>query len=142
MKMSDTTYTLPVGRDGLWSGSDQPPHVTGKLVFRAVHFTATDGTPDRWLHARFYFDPTLWDVDKHGLIYTDELFIEALHARLRAGGWTNPEHSINYSEAGMQGDNYVDFDVSTDKDTLMDLLISNTSVHDRWPEHVREEVAA
>ena len=136
--MSDTTYTLPVGRDSLWSGRDQPSHVTGKLVFRVMHFTATDGTPDRWLHARLYFDPTLWDVDKHGLIYTDELFIETLHARLRATGWTNPERSINYSEAGMQGDNYVDFDVSTDKDTLMDLLISNTSVHARWPEHVRE----
>lgn len=140
--MSDTTYTLPVGTDGLWSGKDQPSHITGKLVFRMQEFTANDGTLDRWLHARFYFDPALWDVEKHGLIYTNELFMESLHARLRAKGWTNPERSVSYSEAGMQGDNYVDFDVSTDKDTLMDLLITNTSVHARWPEHVRETAAA
>ena len=140
--MSDTTYTLPVGPDGLWSGEDQPSHITGKLVFRMQEFTANDGTLDRWLHARFYFDPALWDVEKHGLIYMNELFMESLHARLRARGWTNPERSINYSEQGMQGDNYVDFDVSTNKDTLLDLLITNTSVHARWPEHVREAAAA
>lgn len=140
--MSETTYTLPVGTHHAWAGSNQPAHVTGKLVFRVMHFTATDGTPDRWLHARFYFDPQLWDIDRHGLIYTDELFLDTLHARLRDNGWTNPARSIGYSEQGMQGDTYVDFDVSTDKNTLMDLLTTKTTVHDRWPEHVREEVTA
>ena len=140
--MSNLTYTLPVSDCGLWSGRNQPKHVTGQLVFRMQSHTQSDGTLDRWIHARFYFDSKLWDVDKHGLIYTDETFMDALHARLRARGWQQPENCISYSESGMQGDNYVDFDVSGDKNTLFNLLFTNTLVHDRWPEHTREAVAA
>lgn len=129
----DTTYTLPVGGDA------RPSHITGRLVFRM--FDSTDQS-DRWLHARFYFDPVLWDVDEHGFVYTDHLFVDNLHARLRARGWTNPEQSINYSESGMQGRDFVDFDVTTDNNTLMDLLITGTPVHKHWPEHVRTRETA
>lgn len=142
MKMSDLTYTLPVGERGLWSGEDQPKHITGRLVFRIQSYTEPDGTLDRWVHARFYFDSKLWNVDKHGLIYTDETFIDSLHARLRAHGWEQPETCIHYSENGMQGDNYVDFDVSSSKCCMLNLLSTNTPVHDRWPEHKQQAVAA
>jgi hypothetical protein len=140
--MSDLTYTLPVGKCGLWTGEEQPEHVTGRLVFRMQSYTEPDGTLDRWVHARFYFDSKLWDVDKHGLIYTDETFIDALHARLRAYGWQHPERCIHYSESGMQGDNYVDFDVMGDENTLFNLLATNTNVHDKWPETANKQLAA
>lgn len=54
---------------------------------------------------RVYFDPTTWNVDEDGLIYTDENFI----AGIRESFGTN---DIHYSEQGMQGDDYVSFDVS------------------------------
>lgn len=140
--MSDLTYTIPVGKRGLWAGEEQPEHVTGRLVFRMQSYTESNGTLDRWVHARFYFDSKLWDVDKHGLIYTDETFIDALHARLRVHGWQQPERCIHYSESGMQGDDYVDFDVMSDKNTLLNLLATNTNIHDKWPEASNKRVAA
>jgi hypothetical protein len=54
---------------------------------------------------RVYFDPTTWNVEEDGLIYTDNNFI----AGIREAFGSN---DIHYSEQGMQGDDYVSFDVS------------------------------
>jgi hypothetical protein len=54
-----------------------------------------------------YFDTKTWDVTKHGLIYTDRQFKQELNAFLAAQGLCEAE----YSEQGMQGDNYVSLDV-------------------------------
>ena len=54
-----------------------------------------------------YFDTKTWDVTKHGLIYTDRQFKQELNAFLVAQGLCEAE----YSEQGMQGDNYVSLDV-------------------------------
>jgi hypothetical protein len=140
--MNDITYTLPVGNSGLWRGDNPPTHVTGQLVFRMQSYTHPDGKVDRWIKTRFYFDDKLWNVDKHGLIYTDETFIDALHERLQAHGWHHASQCIAYSEQGMQGDNYVDFDVINDECTMLNLLATRTPVHDTWPQHTRQAVAA
>jgi hypothetical protein len=57
-----------------------------------------------------YFNTNDWDVTKHGLIYTDTQFKEELNAFLAAQGLGAAE----YSEQGMQGDNYVSLDVEAD----------------------------
>ena len=60
---------------------------------------------------RVYFDPKDWDVETEGLIYTDKLFERELFAYLvddRGLVW----RGCGYSEQGMQGDDYVSFDVS------------------------------
>jgi hypothetical protein len=57
-----------------------------------------------------YFDTKTWDVTKHGLIYTDRQFKQELNAFLAAQGLCEAE----YSEQGMQGDNYVSLDVEED----------------------------
>jgi hypothetical protein len=54
-----------------------------------------------------YFATGDWDVNKHGLIYTDKLFIQQLNAFLCEQGLC----AVSYSEQGMQGDNYVSLDV-------------------------------
>ena len=136
--MRNITYTLPVSRDGQWTRGEDPPRwITGEMHFRAHQYTPHDpavgGVPDRWITARFYFDPGLWDVDQHGLIYTDPVFLNGLHNRLQAAGWMYPD-KITYSEQGMQGTNYVDVDVHHHIGLMMDLLISQTPVHTRWPE--------
>jgi hypothetical protein len=57
-----------------------------------------------------YFDTNTWDVTKHGLIYTDRQFKAELNAFLAEQGLCEAE----YSEQGMQGDNYVSLDVCED----------------------------
>jgi hypothetical protein len=54
-----------------------------------------------------YFNTKDWDVNVDGLIYTDKQFLKELNAFLVAQGLCAAE----YSEQGMQGDNYVSLDV-------------------------------
>jgi hypothetical protein len=56
-----------------------------------------------------YFDTASWDVNQHGLIYTDGLFMAELRAFLNSQGL--PGANVSYSEQGMQGDDYVSCDV-------------------------------
>lgn len=57
---------------------------------------------------RVYFDRRTWNVDKHGLIYTDPLFLKQLKALLKKKGFSG---SVEYSEQGMQGNDYVSLDI-------------------------------
>jgi hypothetical protein len=57
-----------------------------------------------------YFNTDTWDVTKDGLIYTDSQFKEELNAFLAEQGLASAE----YSEQGMQGDDYVSLDVGKD----------------------------
>ena len=57
-----------------------------------------------------YFDPSVWDTDRHGLIYTDSKFESDVKRLLKAAGFKHFD-AIGYSEQGMQGSNYVNFDV-------------------------------
>ena len=58
---------------------------------------------------RVYFDTDTWDVNTEGLIYTDRLFLDQLSAELLGAGLNSID--VEYSEQGMQGDNYVSLDV-------------------------------
>ena len=58
------------------------------------------------------FTADSWDVDTDGLIYTDKLFKAQLRVYLMTLGFTEAEAmDVEYSEQGMQGDNYVSCDV-------------------------------
>jgi hypothetical protein len=56
-----------------------------------------------------YFNTKSWDTQEHGLIYTDRQFLRELRAFLDAHGL--PGADVDYSEQGMQGDNYVSLDI-------------------------------
>ena len=58
-----------------------------------------------------YFDTKDWDVSKDGLIYTDKLFMSYLKDFCDKHGLTD---DVDYSEQGMQGDDYVSCDVGAD----------------------------
>lgn len=58
---------------------------------------------------RVFFDTTTWDVNKDGLIYTDPLFISELRAHLEDNGMDTDD--LTYSEAGMQGQDFVSCDI-------------------------------
>lgn len=55
-----------------------------------------------------YFDNS-WNVDEDGLIYTDRQFEAELRAFLTAHGLAGDD--VDYSEQGMQGDDYVSCDI-------------------------------
>lgn len=55
-----------------------------------------------------HFNTDTWRPDRDGLIYTDEGFINGLRTYLDSVGLSG---GVDYSEQGMQGDNYVSLDV-------------------------------
>jgi hypothetical protein len=57
-----------------------------------------------------YFNTADWDVNTMGLIYTDKQFKQELNAFLAQHGLPAAE----YSEQGMQGEDYVSLDVEED----------------------------
>lgn len=65
-----------------------------------------------WGELRVHFDPGTWNVDEHGLIYTDDLFETEVRSLLESKGF--PCDEVRYSEQGMQGDEFVSFDVGSD----------------------------
>ena len=58
---------------------------------------------------RVYFDTASWNVNKDGLIYTDRQFERELTQFLAEHGLPAAE----YSEQGMQGNNYVSLDIDS-----------------------------
>jgi len=61
-----------------------------------------------------FFTADSWNIEKLGLIYSDQLFIQELIAYLQMIGFLESEaNDVSYSEQGMQGDNYVSCDVGT-----------------------------
>jgi hypothetical protein len=58
---------------------------------------------------RVYFDTATWKVNDDGLIYTDRAFLKDLRNLLTGMGLAGDD--VDYSEQGMQGNNYVSCDV-------------------------------
>lgn len=61
---------------------------------------------------RVYFDPEDWDVTSDGLIYTDPQFLKELKSYLYSHQLNGQD--VEYSEQGMQGDDYVSLDVGAE----------------------------
>ena len=108
--MLENTFTLHTNGRGYWSNTA-----------KAVDVEALDlqyCTPDKdfgELCIHFATDElgaNCWDTATDGLIYTDELFMQELHAYLQTVGFTEAEaNDVSYSEQGMQGNSYVSCDV-------------------------------
>jgi hypothetical protein len=56
-----------------------------------------------------YFNTDDWNVEVDGLIYTDSLFVKQLRKFLDEQGLAGAD--VDYSEQGMQGEDYVSLDV-------------------------------
>jgi hypothetical protein len=96
---------LNTSGNGYWSREERAVTVTGmKLGYVADELDFGE--------LCVYFNKKTWDVTKHGLIYTDTLFLRELRAFLDAHGL--PGKDVDYSEQGMQGDNYVSLDIGKD----------------------------
>lgn len=97
----DTLVALNTNGKGFWTK-------------RATEVRVTDFTlgyvSDDCQHGELciHFNTNSWRPDIHGLIYTDPQFLQELIDYLVSIGLTN---DISYSEQGMQGSNYVSFDI-------------------------------
>lgn len=94
-------HTLKTGGNGLWSNKVKQVKVEGLAL-------AYENDEGDFGELRVFFDTKSWDVENDGLIYTDRLFIEKLR-KLLADADLFPD--VDYSEQGMQGDDYVSLDV-------------------------------
>lgn len=95
---------LATSGDGLWSNTAKSVKITA-LEMAYINDEGDFG------ELRVYFNTDTWDTTKHGLIYTDDGFIRDLETLLIAWGLAGAD--VNYSEQGMQGDNYVSLDVGS-----------------------------
>lgn len=107
-------FKLWTAGDGLWSSESKEVHCKQIAVRVIAEVPLADGDK-AYGELRVYFAPGRWKVDRDGLIYTDSRFIAELKAALNDAGMS-PEavEDIHYSEQGMQGRDYVSFDVCED----------------------------
>lgn len=96
--------------NGFWSSEKREVKIN-KLGLDYVHYYEGEFRSE----LRVYFTKRDWNVEKHGLIYTDDLWLKEFRSELKRVGFSeSATKSVNYSEQGMQGDHYVSLD-SEDK---------------------------
>ncbi len=71
---------------------------------------------------RVYFDTSVWDTEQDGLIYTDSLFLKELEDSLNKMGI---HCKMDYSEQGMQGDDFVSLDCDS---SIIEWMTENENI--------------
>jgi len=103
--MLENTFTLHTNGTGYWSTTATAVTVE---ALDLQYITNDKDFGELCIH----FNTNDWDTKTDGLIYTDKLFMQELRAYLQTVGFTQAEaDDVNYSEQGMQSDNYVSCDV-------------------------------
>ena len=103
--MLENTFTLHTNGNGYWSRKATAVTVE---ALDLQYITNDKDFGELCIH----FNTNDWDTATDGLIYTDKLFMQELRAYLQTVGFTQAEaDDVNYSEQGMQSDNYVSCDV-------------------------------
>ena len=103
--MLENTFTLHTNGRGYWSTTAKAVDVE---ALDLQYITNDKDFGELCIH----FNTNDWDTATDGLIYTDKLFMQELRAYLQTVGFTEAEaNDVNYSEQGMQSDNYVSCDV-------------------------------
>ena len=91
---------LKTDGSGFWNDSERSVRV---IALSVPYITDEEDFGE----LRVYFDMSTWNTDIHGLIYTDDSFLRGLKKYLES---LNLGTDVDYSEQGMQGDNYVSLD--------------------------------
>jgi len=105
--MQTVFTTLHTNGNGYWSPVAKAVEVT---QLRLQYCTQEKDFGELCVH----FSPTSWDIQKDGLIYTDKQFMQELRTYLQTIGFTAKEaNDVDYSEQGMQTEQYVSLDVGS-----------------------------
>lgn len=88
---------------GLWSREKRKV----KLINMCVEYASGD-----FGNLCVFFDKKTWDTHEHGLIYTDKGWLDGFRNKLvtKNGYSEKAAKDIDYSEQGMQGDDFVSLD--------------------------------
>ena len=101
---------LKTSTDGLgyWSKTKKDVRI---IKLDLSHYNDNDNN----FELRAYWDKRTWNTGKHGLIYTDKLWLTTFKKSLIDLSFSkNCLKSVSYSEQGMQGNDYVSMDVYPD----------------------------
>lgn len=102
--MMKVSKTLKTNGKGFWTSVAKSVKITG--------LNLRHDEESKYGELQVFFDTKSWDIDRHGLIYTDDLFLKQLRNYLSSLGFTS--YDVGYSEQGMQGDDYVSLDAGPD----------------------------
>jgi hypothetical protein len=106
MKLSAILHT---DGKGFWSSQKREVKV---VACDLSDYGVYEDEPQDCGELRVRFTKGSWNTEKHGLIYTDNLFLKELRAHLQLVGFTRGQAlDVGYSEQGMQGMDYVSLDV-------------------------------
>ena len=98
---------MPLKTNG-W-GEWTPRAADVKVVsFELISRGRDEGETDETGTLNVYFDTASWDVQEHDVIYTDPEFLRGVQGALETVGIRG---QVGYNEHGMQGVDYVSFDV-------------------------------
>lgn len=98
------SFTLETDGSGLWSHKQKKV----KIVDVAQRREYTN-------ELQLYFSKKSWNIKEDGLIYTDEKFIKQFRKYLVSKGMPKKiANDIDYTEQGMQGDDYVSLEYGDD----------------------------
>ena len=124
-------HTIVTCGDGLWS--DKQKEVRLKSIEIAFYndededVNSLDFDPNGQCgSANIEFDTSTWCVDTDGLIYTDSIIEEINELLAEQLGYSDTEEVLEWSEQGMQGDDYLSFDVNLNA-AIWALLVSAPS---------------
>lgn len=109
-------HTIVTKGDGLWSNKQKEVRLKSIEIafYNDEDVNSLDFNPDGQCgSANIEFDTSTWDVDTDGLIYTDSVINEINKLLAEQLGFEQAEHGpLFWSEQGMQGDDYLSFDVN------------------------------
>ena len=92
--------------DGYWSNRQADVRIV------SIDVPYLDSTETEFAELVVFFDVQDWNCEQHGLIYTDSQFLTDLRQHFVDNGFSQRAvNDIDYSEQGMQGDDYVSLDV-------------------------------
>lgn len=105
--------SLGTSGNGLWSDEIRSTlHSKAELCIWDEELELFEKNKLKYAELRVFFPKRSWDVNKHGLIYTDRQWIKDFRKALVSLGFSDKAaKSADYTEQGMQGDNYVSLDV-------------------------------
>lgn len=103
--MPTTNLYFKTAGDGYWSNRQTEVNI---LNIDIPYIDSTEGTFGELVVT---FDVDDWNIDTDGLIYTDSQFLADLRQHLINEGFSKEAvMALDYSEQGMQGEDYVSLD--------------------------------
>ena len=119
-----TATTTPWRRGEVTGARENGIHITKLFLDPREYYAGYAGQPREFASLKVYFSD--WDVSKFGKIFNDPRFMKEFHRILIMLGFSQKvARSVEYSDKGMQGRNYVD-------------MIVNRAFMDEWEDLVGE----